>query len=102
LNIVRSNSSHPCRIKEAKVPEFKWVENAQAVYEKSISATPFPFRKSTQKGLDQLLMDNFGEGKEITEAMLVAVIKEHTPAAFLGLGMKAIAPLLTDPSLADT
>ena len=62
---------------------------------------PFPFRNNTRNGLDELLMERFGEDEEITEAKLVAVIKEHTPAAFLGMGMKAIAPLLTDPSLAD-
>lgn len=80
---------------------FNWVENAEAIYEKSISATPFPFRKNTRNGLTELLMERFGEDEEITEAKLVAVIKEHTPAPFLGLGMKAIAPLLTDPSLAE-
>ena len=83
------------------MPNFNWVENAQAIYEKSISATPFPFRRTTQNGLDELLMDRFGEQEEITEAKLVDVIKEHTPAAFLGMGMKAIAPLLSDPSLAE-
>ncbi|MGI9343858.1 MAG: hypothetical protein ACR2QV_13550 [Gammaproteobacteria bacterium] len=81
--------------------KFNFVENAEAIYEKSISATPFPFRKSTQNGLDELLMDRFGEEGEITEAGLVGVIKEHTPTAFLGMGMKAIAPLLSDPSLAE-
>jgi hypothetical protein len=83
------------------MPDFNFVENAEAIYKKSISATPFPFRKTTQKGLDELLMDRFGEEEEITEEGLVDVIKEHTPAAFLGLGMKAIAPLLSDPSLAE-
>jgi len=81
--------------------EFNWAENAEAIYEKSISATPFPFRNSTRNGLNELLMDRFGTEEEITEAKLVEVIKEHTPSAFLGLGMKAIAPLLSDPSLAE-
>lgn len=81
--------------------QFNWAENAEAIYEKSIAATPFPFRKNTRNGLTKLLMDRFGEEEEITEAKLVQVIKDHTPAPFLGLGMKAIAPLLTDPSLAE-
>ena len=80
---------------------FNWTENAEAIYEKSISATPFPFRKTMRNGLIKLLMERFGEEEEITEAKLVQVIKDHTPAPFLGLGMKAIAPLLTDPSLAE-
>lgn len=83
------------------MPDFKWAENAEAIYNKSVSATPFPFRKTMRDGLNKLLMERFGEEEEITEAKLVAVIKEHTPSAFLGLGMKAIAPLLTDPSLAE-
>lgn len=83
------------------MPDFKWVENAEAIYEKSISATPFLFRNNTRNGLNELLLERYGEEEEITEAKLVAIIKEHTPAAFLGLGMRAIAPLLTDPSLAE-
>jgi len=81
--------------------KFNWAENAEAIYEKSISATPFPFRNITRNGLIELLMERFGEEEEITEAKLVQVIKDHTPGPFLGLGMKAIAPLLTDPSLAE-
>jgi len=48
------------------MPSFKWVENAEAVYDKSISSTPFPFRNTTRTGLDQLLMDKFGETEELT------------------------------------
>lgn len=83
------------------MPNFKWAGNAEAIYNKSISATPFLFRSNTRDGLDALLMERFGERKKITEAALVEIIKENTPQPFLGRGMKAIAPLLTDPSLAD-
>ena len=83
------------------MPSFTWGGNAEAVYQKSISATPFLFRSYTRDGLNSILLEQFGEDTEISEAMLVGVIKEHTPAPFLGRGMKAIAPLLTDPSLAD-
>jgi hypothetical protein len=78
-----------------------FTETARAIYEKSISATPLPFRKSTKDGLTQLLVERFGENGEIDEAGIVAVIKEHTPRPFLGRGMKAIKPLLSDPSLAE-
>jgi hypothetical protein len=78
-----------------------FVENAEAIYKKSISATPLPFRKITKDGLTQLLLDRFGEDGEIDEAGIVEVIKENTPKPFLGRGMKAIAPLLSDPSLAE-
>jgi len=83
------------------MPNFKWAGNAEAIYDKSISATPFLFRHNTRDGLNKILMERYGEKKKITEAMLVDVIKENTPNAFLGRGMSAIAPLLTDPSLAD-
>lgn len=83
------------------MPNFKWAGNAEAVYDTSISATPRLFRHFTKDGLDALLMERFGEKKKISEAALVEVIKEHTPKPFLGKGMKAIAPVLTDPSLAE-
>lgn len=83
------------------MPTLNFIENAEAIYEKSISATPVLFRANTREGLTQLLLDKYGEDGEIGEAAIVEVIKEHTPAAFLGRGMKAIAPLLSDPSLAD-
>jgi hypothetical protein len=83
------------------MPSFKWSGNAEAIYDKSISATPFLFRSYTRDGLVKLLMERFGEKKTISEKAIVQVIKENTPDAFLGRGMKAIAPLLTDPSLAD-
>lgn len=82
------------------MPDFKFTENAKAIYEKSISATPFPFRKIMKNGLIKLLMDEFGETQEITEAQLVDVIKKNTPKPFLGLGLDAIKPLVTDKKLA--
>jgi hypothetical protein len=84
------------------MPNFKWAENAEAIYDKAISATPFPFRSNTRDGLNKLLMEEFGESKKISEKDIVRVIKKNTPAPFLGRGMKAIAPLLSDPTLADT
>lgn len=81
--------------------KLNFTENAEAIYEKSISATPLPFRKTTKNGLTELLLERFGEDGEITEAGIVEVIKANTPKPFLGRGMKAIAPLLSDPSLAE-
>ncbi len=81
--------------------KLNFTENAEAIYDKSISATPLLFRHYTRKGLTALLLEKYGEDGEITEAGIVEVIKEHTPKPFLGLGMKAIAPLLSDPSLAE-
>jgi hypothetical protein len=83
------------------MPNFKFIENAEAIYEKSISSTPFPFRKTMKNGLIELLMEQYGEDKEISEAMLVDMIKENTPSAFVGLGLDAIRSEITDPELAD-
>ena len=84
-----------------QLPNFKWAGNAEAVYDKSISSTPRLFRHYTRDGLNELLMERYGEKKAISEAQLVEIIKEYTPAPFLGKGMRAIRPVLTDPSLAD-
>lgn len=81
------------------MPKLNFVENAEAIFEKSVSATPLPFRKTTKNGLTELLLEKFGEDGEITEAGIIEVIKEHTPKPFLGRGMKAIAPLVSDQSL---
>jgi len=83
------------------MPNFRFTENAQAIYDKSIDATPRLFRGNTRDGLNKILLERFGEDSPIDEAAIVQVIKDNTPSAFLGRGMKAIAPLLTDPSLAD-
>jgi len=80
--------------------QFNFQENAEAIFDKSISSTPFPFRNTMKNGLIELLMEHYGEDGAITEADLVAVIKENTPTAFLGLGIKAIKPLITDTKLA--
>jgi len=83
------------------MPQFKFQENAKAIFEKCISSTPVLFRKQVKNGLVALLLEHYDEDAEITEAQLVEVIKENTPAAFVGLGIKAIKPLITDPDLAD-
>lgn len=83
------------------MPSYRWVGNAEAIYDKAISATPRLFRGYTRDGLDRILMERYGEKSRITEAMIVEVIRENTPAPFLDRGMKAIAPLLKDPSLAN-
>ena len=81
--------------------KLNFTENAEAIFDKSVSATPLPFRKTTKNGLTELLLEKYGEEGEISEAGIVEVIKEHTPKPFLGRGMKAIAPLVSDPSLVE-
>ena len=52
--------------------EFNFVENAEAIYEKSISATPFPMRSMVKRGLTELLQEHYGD-EEITEAKIIDV-----------------------------
>ena len=82
------------------MPNFNWTGNAEAVYDEAIRATPRLFRGYTRDGLNALLLERYGEKKRISEAALVAIIREHTPQPFLARGMRAIEPLLTDPSMA--
>jgi len=81
--------------------DLKFTENAQAIFDKSVAETPLPFRGTMRDGLTKLLLDNYGEDGDITEKRLVEMIKKNTPRPFLSKGMKAIAPLLSDPSLAE-
>ena len=89
------------RVQKTQNIKFNFTPNAEAIYNKSISATPLPFRRNTRDGLNALLLERFGETAEIGEADMVEVIRAHTPRPFLAKGMKAIKPLLSDPSLAD-
>ena len=40
--------------------KLNFVENAEAIYEKSISSTPRLFRHNTLDGLTELLLERFG------------------------------------------
>jgi hypothetical protein len=86
---------------ELSMTEFNFVENAQAIFDKAVSATPLPFRGTVKKGMIKILENTYGDNEEITEAKMIDVITENTPKAFLGLGLSAVRPLITDPKLAD-
>ena len=42
-------------------------ENSEAIFNKSVSATPLPFRGVVKSGLTKLLVDEYGEKGAITE-----------------------------------
>ena len=83
------------------MPSFNFIENAEEIFNESVAATPFPFRKKVESGLIELLMEHYGEEEEISEAQLVEVIKKNTPEPFIAMGISAIKPFITDPDLAD-
>ena len=77
--------------------EFNWTENSKAIFDEYVNMAPGPFRKRSEKSLVQGLENRFGVGGEVTEAGIMEVIKEVTPAQFLKLGIKKLAALLTEP-----
>lgn len=81
--------------------EFNWLENSEKVFEESLKAAPLPFRKVTKSSLTKGLTKEVGEGGDVHEADVVKVIKDNSPAPFIAMGMKAIKPYLTDPSIIE-
>jgi len=74
--------------------DFTWEDNTKEIFDKTISLPPAPFRKTTENSLIEALVEKIGEEGTVTEAALVACIKEVTPKPFLKMGMKKIKPLL--------
>jgi hypothetical protein len=74
--------------------DFKWEENVEDIFEKCISLSPGPFRKITRNSLNEALLKEIGGDGTVTEAILVACIKEVTPKPFLAMGMKKLKPML--------
>jgi len=81
--------------------EFNWLENSETVFEASLKAAPLPFRKVTKSSLTKGLTKEVGDGGDVHEADVVKVIKDNSPAPFIAMGLKAIEPFLTDPSLLE-
>lgn len=81
--------------------EFNWTENSKTVFEESLKAAPMPFRGVTKKGLLGGLTKIVGDGGDVREEDIVRAIKESTPAPFVGIGLKAVTPFLTDPSILE-
>jgi len=80
---------------------FNWGENAEAVFRKCLEITPGPFRKRTERDIVAELVRQVGEGGAVDEAGIMAAIKATTPKAYLGMGLKKLAPVLNDPGLAE-
>jgi hypothetical protein len=86
---------------EITMAEFNWGDNAEAVFKKCLEVTPGPFRKRTERDITAELVKQFGEGGAVDEAGVMAAIKATTPRAYLGMGLKKLAPMLNDPGLAE-
>jgi hypothetical protein len=89
-------------IREGKtVADFNWTENSKAVFDEAVKTAPMAFRGVTKKSFTKGLTKEVGEGGDVSEADVVKVIKATSPAPFVGQGLKAITPLLSDPSIQD-
>ena len=75
--------------------EFKFEENAQAIFEKVISLAPAPFRKISKKNLTKALLAKVGSGGTVNEEIMMQTVREVTPKPFLKMGLKQIEPMLT-------
>jgi hypothetical protein len=75
--------------------DFTWTENSRTVFDEGVKAAPAPFRAVTQRSLLKGLARLVGDGGEVHEADVVQAIKQNSPAPFIPMGMKAIAPYLT-------
>ncbi len=74
--------------------DFTWEGNAEAMFEKSISSTPKPFRKMSEKSMLKALEKNAPDGV-VTEDIIIQCVKEVTPKPFQGIAMKTLKPLMS-------
>jgi hypothetical protein len=81
--------------------DFNWTENSEAAFEAALKAAPMAFRSIGKKNLTKGLVKVVGDGGDVREVDVVRVIKETSPAPFVSMGLKAIEPHLTDPSILD-
>ena len=75
--------------------EFTWEDNSKKIYETAISLSPGPFRKITQKTIDEAIEKAVGDGGTITEVELLDIINENTPKPFRAMGIRKLKPLMT-------
>ena len=76
--------------------DFTWEDNSKKIYETAISLSPGPFRKITQKTIDEAILAKVGDGGTITEVELMDIINENTPKPFRAMGMRKLKPLMTN------
>ncbi len=72
--------------------ELTWEGNSEAMFEKSVSSTPAPFRKMSKKSLMEAIEKN-ATGGVVTEDILIECVKEVTPKPFRGIALKTLNPL---------
>ncbi len=75
--------------------DFTWEDNSKKIYETAISLSPGPFRKITQKTIDEAILAKVGDGGTVTEVELMEIINDNTPKPFRAMGMRKLKPLMT-------
>ena len=75
--------------------ELNWQDNSKEMFEKLIEGSPKPFRAMTKKKMIDGIEGKAGDGGEVTEDIVIEVVKEVTPKPFVGMAMKSIETLIT-------
>ena len=75
--------------------ELNWQDNSKEMFQKLIDGSPKPFRAMTEKKMLEGLAKKAGDGGNVTEDLVIEVVKEITPKPFVAMAMKSIEPLLT-------
>jgi len=75
--------------------ELNWQDNSKEMFDKLIEGSPKPFRAMTEKKMKDGIEKKSGETGNVTEDLVIEVVKEITPKPFVSMAMKSIEPLIT-------
>jgi hypothetical protein len=73
--------------------ELNWQNNSKAMFDKLIEGSPKPFRAMTEKKMLEGLEKKAGDSGEVSEDMVIEVVKEITPKPFVAMALKSVEPL---------
>ena len=75
--------------------ELNWQDNSKEMFQKLIDGSPKPFRAMTEKKMMEGITKKAGDGGNVTEDLVIEIVKEITPKPFVAMAMKSIEPLIT-------
>lgn len=75
--------------------ELNWQDNSKEMFQKLIEGSPKPFRAMTEKKMMEGITKKAGDAGNVTEDLVIEVVKEITPKPFVAMAMKSIEPLIT-------
>ena len=75
--------------------ELNWQDKSKEMFQKLIDGSPKPFRAMTEKKMMEGITKKAGDGGNVTEDLVIEIVKEITPKPFVAMAMKSIEPLIT-------